>query len=133
MGPQRGVVTDSTKGPSQGRGGGGGGAGGVSGWEGRRERFQARPRRPGHTGTGFSLYVFATHPSALLADIGTLARPGATTFGCQRVLSGAPPSDAGKFAVPKLLLGLSFPELSGASRTGEKANPFLPVPVLAID
>lgn len=39
----------------------------------------------------------------------------------------------GKFAVFRCPLGLSIPELRGASRTGKKANAFFPVPVLAID
>lgn len=47
MGPQRGVVTDSAKGPSQGRGGGGGG-GGVS----RAGRDGVSGFRPGHGGQG---------------------------------------------------------------------------------
>ena len=120
----RGALTDSAKDPSQGRGrrsppasDGGSGCG----------RGRARPdvldtSGPGHAGTGFSLCIFATHPSALSADFGPLARPRMSAGS----LSRAPPSDAGKLAVLKFLQGLSFPGPRGAARTVEKANPSLP-------
>ncbi|XP_032165340.1 formin-like protein 5 [Mustela erminea] len=85
-----------------------------------------RPLRPGRT---------RRHPEHKLPTAGQ-RNPCPPWRESPRMTAGSPRGSAtrrGKFAVFRCPLGLSIPELRGASRTGKKANAFLRVPVLAID
>lgn len=95
----------------------------------RRRGASSRPS--GHSQAGVHGHcLFTIPPSALPADIETLARFGKRdvcncTLGGQPILSGPPPSGAAKFSVLKVFEELRFPEPCLAPRRDEKAYPAL--------
>lgn len=109
--PPRRAVTGSPEGRSRGRGGAGPRRGGS---------VRPPPAARGRQGLAL-LSALGPAPPAPWA-VGTLARPGAPTCGCPRVLSGAPPGLRSSGSS----LGPSFPEPRWGVRGARKRIPSSP-------